>query len=755
MLFTEGLSVSRAAVAQTVSPADSRHPAYLPYVYSVIALGAVSILYGVWQLSQRNGDYQWLVLAALTVITSTCTIKIPAINSRISLGDALYFTNVVLFGPGAGIITASLDGFVGSLRARTDSRRVRYTCLNVAAMATSALVGGTLFFYMVGREPLYFKPLHSFQGIVLPLAAFALIHYFLNSGSIAIGVALESRKNIRDIWRESFLWTSITYFAGAGAAGLTALTMGSFTPHAFAVAIPVLLAVHYTYKTYLSRVQEVRSLAYYDSLTLLPNRVLFKERLERALAGSRQPGKHVAVMFLDLDNFKRINDTYGHWVGDLLVRSVGGRLAASVRTGGRNLPRGARAPEVVIGRFGGDEFTILLPEISRLRDAALVADRLLQSFTSPFSLEGHEVSIGASIGISVHPYDGTDADTLLRNADTAMFHAKADSQCCYRFYSRSMDEISPQRVSLENELRKALGGGQFRVYYQPRVDAGTGILSGAEALVRWEHPEKGLLSAGDFISLTEEIGLIRPVGEWILRTVCAQVSEWRRSGLSPVPVAVNLCTAQFRQKNLAQAVSRALRDAGLEADLLELEVREGTIMQAEEETDRSLREMRRLGVRVLVDNFGTGYSSLARLKELALDALKIDRSFVAELSENPDEGSIAVAIVAMAKSMKLRAVAEGVETEGQVEFLRKHGCDELQGWLVGKPMPADEFAELLESGRFRRPLLALRRFLSSRAEAEARNLGLINGFAAGARGGTGSGTITGIRRDQPPSTANH
>ncbi len=750
----EGLSVSRAAVAQTVSSAESRHPAYLPYVYSVIALGAVSILYGVWQLSQRNADYQWLVLAALTVITSTCSIKIPAINSRISLGDTLYFTNVVLFGPGAGIITASLDGFVASLRARSDSRRVQYTCLNVAAMATSALVGGTLFFYMVGREPLYFKPLHSFQGIVLPLAAFALIHYFLNSGSIAIGAALESHKSIRDIWRASFLWTSITYFTGAGAAGLTALTMGSFTPHAFAVAIPVLLAVHYTYKTYLNRVQEVRSLAYYDSLTLLPNRVLFKERLERALAGSRQAGKHVAVMFLDLDNFKRINDTYGHWVGDLLMRSVGGRLAASVRTGERNLQRGARDPEVVIGRFGGDEFTILLPEIGRLRDAALVADRLLQAFASPFSLEGHEVSIGASIGISVHPHDGSEADILLRNADTAMFHAKADPQCCYRFYCRSMDEVSPQKVSLENELRKALGGGQLRVYYQPRVDAGSGMLSGAEALVRWEHPEKGLLPAGDFISLAEEIGLIRPVGEWILRTVCAQVSEWRRSGLSPVPVAVNLCAAQFRQKNLTQAVSRALRDSGLEADLLELEVREGTVMQAEEETDRSLQEMRRLGVRVSIDNFGTGYSSLARLRELALDALKIDRSFVAELSENPNKGSIAVAIIAMAKSLKLRVVAEGVETEEQVEVLRKQGCDELQGWLVGKPMPADEFAELLESSHFRRPLIATGSFLSSRAEVEDRNLTLVKGLAA-ATLGKGSNSITGIRRDQPPPTANH
>ncbi|HYK89026.1 MAG TPA: EAL domain-containing protein [Acidobacteriota bacterium] len=709
----------------TESKADSavglRHPAYLPYMHLVIGLGSICILYAVWQVLHQSANYQWVILASLTVITSPFSIKIPTANSKISIGDTLYFTNVVLFGPAAGIITAALDGLLGSLSARTGSRCLQYTCFNVAAMSVSSLVGGTVFFGMLGREPLYFRPLNSVYEIILPLSVLAFIHYFLNSGSVAIIVALELRTRILQIWRDSFLWTSITYFAGAAAAGLIAVTMGSVTPQVFAIAVPVLLAVYYTYKTYLNKVQEVRSLAYYDSLTMLPNRLLFKEHLDQALRRYGQSRKHIAVMFLDLDNFKRINDTFGHSVGDLLIRSVGARLSTSVRMGERDLQH-RPGQEVVIGRFGGDEFTVLLTGIDSPQDAAKVADRLIQAFTSPFSLDGQEVSVGASVGVSVFPYDGIDADVLLRKADTAMFHAKADARSSYHFYSPAMDEASPQRLSLENEMRQALGGGEFRVHYQPIANAKTGVLTKAEALVRWLHPTKGLLSATEFISLAEQTGLIRPVGEWMLRTVCAQIGDWQQAGLSPVPVAVNMSAGQFRQPNLARSVAQVLRETGVDPCLLELELAEDTIMQGGEETDKSLQEMRDLGIRVSVDNFGAGYSSLSRLRRLALDGLKIDRSFVAHLAENPDDRAVTAAIITMAGSLKLRVIAEGVETEGQMQFLRKHGCDELQGWLPGRPMPADEFAGLLDYRHRFQPLFEVHSFFPSSVVAEDQGL---------------------------------
>jgi len=701
--------VNRATKLKLASQEKLRHPAFIPYMYSVISLGGIAILYAAWHLVKPGTNHQWIILAALTIVTSVFSIKIPAVNSKISIVDTLYFTNVVLFGPAAGIITAVLDGLFTSLRCRTKARRLQFACFNMGALAISALVGGTIFFRMLGREPLYSRPLHSFYDIFFPLGVLAFTHYLCNSGTVAIIVALELRKNVFEIWLDSFLWTSITYFAGAGAAGLVAVTIGSITPQVFAVAVPVVLAVYLTYKTYLDRVQEVRSLAYYDSLTSLPNRVLFKEHLNRALASSQRHNQNIAVMFLDLDNFKRINDTYGHCVGDLLVQSVGARLAASVRSE----DRGANEKDIVIGRFGGDEFTVMMTGIDGPQEAGRVAERLLQAFASPFALEGYEVSIAASVGISVCPLDGTDADTLLKNADTAMFYAKANERSSFHFYSQSMNQTSPQKLSMENDLRKALRRGEFRVYYQPKVDTKTGALTGAEALIRWQHPTRGLLTAAEFIPLAEETGLIRPIGEWVLRTVCAQISTWQRDGFPPVPIAVNLSAVQFRQKDLAQLVSQILREAGLDAGWLELEVTEGAIMQNEEAADRSLRELRALGVRISIDDFGLGYSSLSRLKRFTLDALKIDQSFLADLADNPEDGAITAAIIAMASSLKLRVIAEGVETERQLQFLKEQGCDEVQGWLPGNPMPADKFAMLLVNSLRFQPLFTTDTFSPS------------------------------------------
>jgi diguanylate cyclase (GGDEF)-like protein len=680
-----------------------RHPAYFHYLYAVSFLGLFSILYAFWQLPKQTTSCQWLILAILTIVTSTFSVKIPAVNSKITIGDTLILTNTVLFGPAAGTLTAGLDAIVGSLYAHTKRRRLEYICFNVGTMATSALTSGTVFFHLLGRGPLYANPTHSFYEILFPLGALGFTHYLCNSGSVATIVALEVRKSVREIWMDSFLWTSITYLAGAATAGFAAVYIGSMTPEVFAVIVPVLLAVYFTYKTYLDKVREVRSLAYYDSLTSLPNRVLFVEHLNQAIAQARHSKQNLAIMFLDLDNFKRINDTYGHCFGDLLVQSVAVRLTRSVRTDERNAQVGTGPQDVIIGRFGGDEFTVLLTGIYSTEEAAKIAERLLESFTNPFSLEGHEASVAASIGVSIYPFDGEDADTLLKNADTAMFYAKEHEKNGYRFYSHSMNEMSPERLLLENDLRKALLRKEFKVFYQPKVDAESGLLTGAEALVRWQHPTRGLLTAAEFIPMAEETGLIRPIGEWVLRTTCMQISQWLSEGLTPVPVAVNLSAVQLKQQGLTRLIADIIRDANLDGSLLELEITEGTIMKNEEEADRSLRELRALGVKISIDDFGSGYSSLSRLRRFSLDALKIDHSFVADLAQNPDDRAITAAIIAMATSLNLKVIAEGVETEKQLRLLREQGCHEIQGWVYSKALPAEQFAMLLHGNRHCEP----------------------------------------------------
>jgi diguanylate cyclase (GGDEF)-like protein len=676
----------------------SSHPVYRPYLYGIIVLGMAAIVYSVYQLPHMGIGYQWLILASLTIITSSFNIKIPAINSKISVGDTLFFTNVILFGTAAGVITAVLDALTGSIRARTRTRRLQYALFNVAAMACSAQVAGSLFFRFAQTGPLCRQSNAGFSDIFLPLGVLAFAHYLVNSGSVAIIVALEKRKNIFAIWKDSFLWTSITYFAGAAAAGVVAITIGAITPSVLGVTVPVLMAVYFTYKTYLEKVNQARDLAYYDSLTGLPNRILFKERLEDALRLSDDQKQMLAVMFLDVDHFKRINDTYGHGIGDLLLKAVAARLEAVVRTSGADGRPVAGGEDVVIGRFGGDEFTILINRIESSQDATSIAKRFLQTLSNPYSLDGCEVDVGATIGISIFPFDGNDADTLLKNADTALYHAKDSGRNSFHLYSQSMNEKAFEKLSMESQLRKALTRGEFEIHYQPKLDAQSRKIAGAEALIRWRHPTRGLLLASEFIPLAEETGLIKSIGEWVLREVCTQISTWLSDGVKVVPVAVNLSPLQFGQENLATIIARILEETSLDQTYLELELTESAIMENEQEADASLAELRALGMNISIDDFGTGYSSLSRLKSFNLDALKIDKSFVANCGENPDDRAIITAIIAMARSLGLKVVAEGVETEQQLIFLRELGCNEIQGFYFSRPVPPEEFVRLLGHG---------------------------------------------------------
>jgi diguanylate cyclase (GGDEF)-like protein/PAS domain S-box-containing protein len=445
--------------------------------------------------------------------------------------------------------------------------------------------------------------------------------------------------------------------------------------------------------------EQIRTLAYFDTLTELPNRAMFKEHLAKGLARARRRNNLVAALLLDLDRFKRINDTLGHSVGDQLLREIAQRLVQSVRKEDLVARHGADEGATSIARLGGDEFAIMLTDLESVQAAAKVARRTLDALCAPISLDAQEVFATASIGITVFPFDGDDVDTLLKNADTAMYHAKSEGRNNYQYYTKSMNASAFENLALENSLRRALERGEFELYYQPQINISSGEIIGVEALSRWQHPELGMVSPVQFIPLALETGLIVPMDEWGLRTACHQAKAWQDAGLPPLRVSVNLSSHQFRQKKLVELVARILGDTRLDPQYLDIELTEGTIMQNAEETIRTLHELKEMGVKLSVDDFGTGYSSLSYLKRFPLDTLKIDRSFIKDISADPDDEALTRAILAMSNSLKLRVIAEGVETEEQLEFLRINGCDEFQGYLFSRPVRATEIAEMLASHR--------------------------------------------------------
>jgi diguanylate cyclase (GGDEF)-like protein len=440
---------------------------------------------------------------------------------------------------------------------------------------------------------------------------------------------------------------------------------------------------------------QVRSLAYYDSLTGLRNRASYKAHLGHALATAQRERRHVAAFFIDLDGFGRINDSLGHDLGDELLRQVATRLRQCC-TAGDDLIFAERGE---VARMGGDEFTVLLPAMGEPEEAVALARRILATFAPPFTLGSHEVFVTPSIGISVSPGDGEDSETLIAHADAAMYEAKNQGGNGYQLYSRSMHTSALQRLTLENDLRRALERDELLLHYQPIVDSETGAIVGAEALVRWRHPTLGLLMPGEFIAVAEENGLIVPLGDWVLRTACAQNRGWQRAGLPPIRVVVNLSGRQLRQGTLTETVRAALDASGLEPRWLGLELTESMLMDRHHEGVAALQALRAMGLRLSIDDFGTGYSSLSYLKHFPVDTLKIDRCFVRDLTTVPDDAAITSAIIAMAHALDLRVVAEGVESEEHLTFLRSQGCDEVQGHLLGRPVTADRFAEWLARPR--------------------------------------------------------
>ncbi len=428
---------------------------------------------------------------------------------------------------------------------------------------------------------------------------------------------------------------------------------------------------------------KINYLAYHDALTDLPNRTLFEDRLRHALTLAQNSEQMLAVLSIDIDRFKAINDTLGHTVGDQLLCGVAGRLSSCVRESD------------TVARVGGNEFAILLTQIKRANDSVKIAQNIHEALKPPFNFEGQELYATTSIGISLFPLDGEEIQTIVKNAGAALYRAKEQGGSNYQFYKADMNAEALKRLEMENDLRRMLERGECVVHYQPQVNVNSGQIVGMEALVRWQHSELGLISPAEFIPLAEETGLIVPIGEWVMRTACEQVKRWQELGLTPLRVSVNLSARQFQQPGLVEVVARALAETGLGPSYLELELTESSVMKNPEQAIVVLKALKAMEVRISIDDFGTGYSSLSYLKRFPLDVLKIDRTFVCDTTSDQNDAAIVRAIITLAHSLSRKVIAEGVETEEQLSFLRSLRCDEMQGYLFSKPLPAESFEQLL------------------------------------------------------------
>jgi diguanylate cyclase (GGDEF)-like protein/PAS domain S-box-containing protein len=445
--------------------------------------------------------------------------------------------------------------------------------------------------------------------------------------------------------------------------------------------------------------EKMLHMAFHDDLTGLPNRHLLKDRLNQAIKTAQHHNRLVATLFLDIDNFKRVNDTLGHNAGDMLLKNVAERLQDFVRRSDTISRSSNEGSDPTIARLGGDEFTVLLSEINTIQNAAQVAHRILDIIRHPFTIDNHEIFVTSSIGISVYPHDGIEAESLLKNADTAMYYAKDQGRNNFQFYAKHMNTTACERFEMENKLRKALDNQEFHLYYQPQLDIRSGNVVGVEALIRWIDAQNNVILPGRFISLAEDTGLIVPIGEWILNTACRQNRAWQDAGFAPMYVSVNISSVQFRQPSFIRTVDEVLQDTGLNPQYLELELTESILMETTESAIQTLNELKSMGVRISIDDFGTGYSSLSYLKRFPIDTLKIDRSFVRDVTSDPDDKAIINAIIALARSLNLKVIAEGVETIQQLVCLHEQGSDGMQGYLFSPPLPKDSLTQLLKEGK--------------------------------------------------------
>src|SRR5690349_10873590 len=692
------------------------------YMWSVVVAGTVCCLYSAYALPHGIIDGYFLLLMLITaVIGSRIAIRIPKMNVNITVDDTFVFIALLLYGGQAAVILGALAGICCALRI---SRKVRTVAFGSGALACAVFATASVLKLAFGSTTGLLQSDASLALIALCLMG--MVQYLVHTGLGATASALKVNESIWRMWTRNFLWMSISYFAGAAGAGFIVSSLGTARFWAFLICIPIVIIVYFSYDRYMrevkasarhaeeaeraraelehqraeqaerhvqelnnyiaeqeriSRVLEetkehFRHAAFHDSLTGLPNRAMFTELLKAEIENSKRLNDRLfAVLFLDLDRFKNINDSLGHTYGDLLLVAFAERLERTLR------------PVDTLARFGGDEFAILLSGMTDATDAVRVAQRIQDELSQPFVLDKNSAFATASIGIAFSSSGYDRADDILRDADIAMYRAKENGKARYEVFDHGMHARAVSRLQLESDLRQAIENKEFCVYYQPIVSLQTGRLAGFEALVRWNHPRRGLVSPADFIPVAEETGLIVPIGEWVLNEACARVRQWQIDSPShrSLSLSVNLSARQVAQPDLLNRIKEALENSKLNPHCLKLEITESVVMENAEAAAQMFKQLRLLGVQLSIDDFGTGYSSLSYLHRFPLNYLKIDRSFVSRLTTDNDN-AIVRTISTLARNLGMEVIAKGIETEAQFQHQKMLGCEYGQGYLSSRPV---------------------------------------------------------------------
>ncbi|HSE30110.1 MAG TPA: bifunctional diguanylate cyclase/phosphodiesterase [Pyrinomonadaceae bacterium] len=710
----------------------TRQNSFEVFLWLVIVAGVASCGYAAVNFPLHVLDLYFIPLLAGTVlIGSRVAIRIPRINTNITVDDTFVFIALLLYGGETAILLGSLAGVCAALRI---SRRFRTVAFASAAIAVAVSVTALALHFLFGSTTNLFN--RGGSTAMIALCMMGLVQYLVHTVIGATASALKTNNSVWQMWRKNFLWISISYFAGAAGAGLVVGIVGAARFWAFLVAVPVIVIVYFSYDRYMrevrasarvaeeaeraraesereraeqaerhvlelnnyiaeqdriSRVLEetkehFRHAAFHDSLTGLPNRAMFTQLLQAEIESTKRHPAHLfAVLFLDLDRFKNINDSLGHTHGDLLLVAFAERLERTLR------------PVDTLARFGGDEFAILLSGIEDTTAAVRVAERIHEELSQPFDLDKNSAFASASVGIALSSSGYSRPEDILRDADTAMYRAKENGKARYEMFDSGMHARAVSRLQLEHDLRQAVEQRQFEIHYQPIVALETRRLAGFEALVRWNHPRRGIVSPSDFVPIAEETGLIVPIGQWVLEEACRQVREWQLA--SPIhhslSLSVNLSGRQVAQPDLIEQIKAALEESELNPHHLKLEITESVVMDNAEAAAQTFKQLRALGVQLSIDDFGTGYSSLSYLHHFPLNYLKIDRSFVDRMTTDGDN-AIVRTITTLARNLGMEVIAEGIETEDQYNHLRILGCEYGQGYLFSPPVSIRDAYDLLE-----------------------------------------------------------
>lgn len=702
----------------------------IAYQRLIVILGAAALLFSVYWLPMPRFDLRFFLLSlVMMLVCSRFAIQLPRANTAITVSDTFIFLILLLYGGLAGILVATAEGFFSGLRI---SKTPRVIAFNSGMMACATFI--TVVVMRLGFGPLAELRFHELSVFVAAIATMALVQYFANTGISAIVIALKQNQTVWHTWHTHYLWTSLTYLVGAVVAAVGSNSVEKAGLTVLLVGAPVMTLVYFTYHKYLDEIKtssaqaeqaereraeaqgaraeaereraeqaerhveelnrhiaeqerisvqlqeskdHFRHAAFHDTLTNLPNRALLAENLKFVMERSRQHEDYqFAVLFLDLDRFKNVNDSLGHSIGDQLLIAMARRLEHCIR-------------EVdMVARLGGDEFAILLDGITDSSIATTMAGRIQEKLQAPFNLSGHEVFTTTSIGIAMSSTGYDHPENMLRDADTAMYRAKAQGKACYEVFDKGMHTRAVYLLQMENDLRRALDREEFRVHYQPIVSLENGQLAGFEALLRWQHPERGFINPVDFISLAEDTGLIVPIGMWILKRACQQLAkwQWKAPANRQLFMSVNLSSKQLAQSALVDQIRETLEETHVDPRHLKLEITESAVMENAETAAQLMRRLKALGVQLSIDDFGTGYSSLGYLHRFPVDILKIDRSFIGRIGEAAENIEIVRTIVSLAENMGMEVVAEGVETLSQLSQLRRLNCQYGQGYLFSRPV---------------------------------------------------------------------